>query len=388
LRPDHARATCLVVASAAAGWLGWSGYVLAIPLSLAFPVLWSIARSRRIAGLVSTAYFLAASRGLPQGVAAFYGSDLLPGVLLWIAASSGFVFVHALLWRRAGELRQAPRYIAACILMAVPPFGILGWAHPITAAGILFPGWGWLGLVGLAAGLSVLTTRYRPVAIVALSGLWIWSAASWTPPVPPPGWKGVDLDLGASLGRDASLGRQVELVQAAHAAMQARDQLVTLPESAIGFWTPTVERVWQESLKGGGGIVIAGASEVVDGGYDNVLVAITGHGGTITYRERMPVPGSMWQPWRAWLGESGGARAHFFENPVVEIGGKRVAPLICYEQLIVWPILQSIAHEPDLIVAVGNGWWTAGTSIIGIQKASASAWARLFDKPLVLSFNQ
>lgn len=58
-----------------------------------------------------------------------------------------------------------------------------------------------------------------------------------------------------------------------------------------------------------------------------------------------------------------------------------------YEQLIVWPILQSMAHDPELIIAVGNGWWTAGTSIVGIQTASAAAWARLFDKPLVISFN-
>jgi hypothetical protein len=44
-------------------------------------------------------------------------------------------------------------------------------------------------------------------------------------------------------------------------------------------------------------------------------------------------------------------------------------------------------HDPDVIVAVGNGWWTAGTSIVAIQRASATAWARLFGKPLILSFN-
>lgn len=102
----------------------------------------------------------------------------------------------------------------------------------------------------------------------------------------------------------------------------------------------------------------------------------------------MPVPGAMWQPWRALLGKTGGARAHFFENPVVAINGTRIAPLICYEQLIAWPVLQSMLHDPELIVAIGNGWWTAGTSIVGIQTASAVAWANLFDKPLVISFNR
>jgi hypothetical protein len=368
--------------------LAWSGFVLALPLSIIFPVVWSTAKSRKVAALVSGGYFLAASRGLPQGVATFYGSHMLPGILLWVIASSAFVFVHTLLWTAADGLQRAFRYLAAGILMAVPPFGILGWAHPITAAGVLFPGWGWIGLVALATGLAVLVSRYRPVAIFALSGMWAWSAASWTPAFVPLGWTGVDLEYGASLGRDASLQRQLVLAGAALEKFSAGGWVTVLPESALGLWTPTSERVWQRALKGSDMNVIAGAAVVVDRGYDNALVAITEAGGKIIYRERMPVPGAMWQPWRSLLGGSGGARAHFFDNPVVDIGGTRVAPLICYEQLLVWPILHSIFHDPDMIVAVGNGWWTEGTSIVPIQTASAVAWARLFDKPLITSFNR
>ncbi len=69
------------------------------------------------------------------------------------------------------------------------------------------------------------------------------------------------------------------------------------------------------------------------------------------------------------------------------VGTTRIAPLICYEQLIVWPVLQSMLHSPDIIVATGNGWWTAGTPIVAIQTASVTAWAKLFDQPLVLAFN-
>ncbi len=387
MRPDL-RTSLLIVSAIGGGWLAWRGVALALPLSLAFPVVWSMAKSRDVAALISGGYFLAASRGLPQGVAAFYGSDLLPGILLWIIASSSFVLVHTLLWTAADGLQRAFRYLAAGILMAVPPFGILGWAHPITAAGVLFPGWGWLGLVALAIGLAVLVTRYRPIAILALSGMWAWSAAGWTPALLPPGWRGVDLKYGASLGRDPSLQRQRDLTGAALGMFPARGWVTVFPESALGFWTPTAERVWKRALKGSDNIVIAGAAVVDDGGYDNVLVAVTEAGGKIIYRERMPVPGSMWQPWHSWFGESEGARAHFFENPVIEIGDKRVAPLICYEQLIVWPVLQSLAGDPNLIIVVGNGWWTAGSSIVDIQTASAVAWARLFDKPLVTSFNR
>ncbi|MBB2687768.1 UNVERIFIED_ORG: apolipoprotein N-acyltransferase [Rhizobium etli] len=173
----------------------------------------------------------------------------------------------------------------------------------------------------------------------------------------------------------------------ARAAARAPDDIVVLPESTLGLWTVTVERFWQRELSGTGLTIVAGAAVVDEAGYDNVVVAISESKSSVIYRERMPVPGSMWQPWQGLIGGSGGARAHFFSNPAVEVAGARVAPLICYEQLIVWPILQSMLHDPDLIVTIGNGWWTSGTSIVDIQRASASAWARLFNKPLVISFN-
>jgi len=158
-------------------------------------------------------------------------------------ASASFVIVHAVLWtkhrgedasrRKGTDAARALRYLIVIVLMALPPFGITGWAHPLTAAGVLFPGWGWL----------------------------------------------------------------------------------------------------------------------------------------------------------RWTGQGGGARADFFANPVVEVDGVRIAPLICYEQLILWPVLQSMLYSPEVIVAVGNGWWTENTSIVAIEKASVLAWARLFGLPIVMAFN-
>jgi hypothetical protein len=376
----------LIASAVASGWIAWSGYVLLLPVALAFPVLWSQARNRTTAALVSAGYFLAASRGLPQGVATFYAADLLPGLLLWLIASASFVAVHAALWSRH-EKSLPVRYLAAFLLMMLPPFGITGWAHPVTAAGVLLPGTGWYGLIATIAGLTGLVSRWRPVIAIALGGFWLWSAAFWTEPDVPKTWRGVDLELHASLGREAGLQHQRDLIATVLRAAAGDTRFVVLPESALGFWTPSVERLWKRDLSGSVVTVIAGATVIDAEGYDNVLVAIDRNGGRILYRERMPVPGSMWQPWRLWLGQSGGARADFFANPVVGIGPARLTPLICYEQLIVWPVLQSMFFDPDVIVAVGNGWWAAGTSIVAVQRASATAWARLFSKPLVLSFN-
>ena len=383
---DGVQSLGLIALAGLAGGVGWSGHVLALPAAFAFPALWAFSRSRRITAAVSAAYFLAASRGLPQGVANFYASDLGPGLLLWVAASLAFAVVHAALWTRRPGKGRAVRYLVAAALMGVPPFGIVGWAHPLTAAGVLFPDWGWWGLTAAGVGLLAMTTRWWPVASIVLSGFWVWSATTWTPPSLPEGWAGVDLNLGQSLGRDATLERQHELL-AAVKRKAGEGARIVLPESALGFWTPTMERLWRSELEGTRVTVIGGAAIVDDAGYDNVMIAMSAAASEVLYRERMPVPVSMWQPWRPWLGESGGARAHFFANPVTEIDGARTAPLICYEQLILWPVLQSALHSPAVVVAVGNGWWTKGTSIVAIQKASAEAWARLFGVPLVTAFN-
>jgi hypothetical protein len=352
-----------------------------------FPALWAHSPSRLVAGIVAAGYFLAASRGLPQGVANFYAADLWPGLMLWVGAAASFVCVHAALWTRHPGNGGAVRYLAAAVLMGLPPFGITGWAQPITAAGVLFPGWGWWGLAATAAGLAAMTSRYWLAAAIAFAGFWIWSATTWMPPDPPQGWKGVDLEYGASLGREASLEHNRDLIATVRRQAGAGDRVVVLPESALGFWTPTVARAWQDGLRDLDVTVIAGAAVIDASRYDNVMMAISGNEARILYRERMPVPVSMWQPWQAWMGHGGGARAHLFSNPVVDLAGTKVAPLICYEQLILWPALHSMLHAPDVFVAIGNGWWTAGTSIVAIQRTSATAWAQLFRRPIVMAFN-
>jgi hypothetical protein len=396
---DRWKSILLIIASIGCGGIGWSGEVLLLPLATFFPLLWAMAPSRTIAAFVAAGYFLAASRGLPQGVANFYATDLWPGLALWVMASASFVIVHAVLWtkhrgedasrRKETDVARALRYLVVIVTMALPPFGITGWAHPLTAAGVLFPGWGWWGVGATAILLVLITGRRWQIAVAALGGLYVWSATNWTPPKLTPGWMAVDLKHGGTLGRDGSLAYQRNLIDTVRKAAEAGEdvRVAVLPESALGFWTPTVARVWQEGLRGSNFTVIAGAAVIDPRGYDNVIVALSGNAGNVLYRERMPVPGSMWQPWLRWTGQDGGARADFLGNPAVEVGAVRIAPLICYEQLIVWPVLQSMLHSPEAIVAVGNGWWTENISIVAIQKASVAAWARLFGLPVVMAFN-
>lgn len=385
--PNAASAIGLTGLAVATGAIGWSGEPLALPLALAFPAFWALAPSRLGAAMVSAGYFLAASRGLPQGVINFFDGGIAEGIALWIAASLAFVVVHAALWTERAGWGKAARYGLVAVLMSVAPFGIVGWAHPVTAAGIVFAGWGWSGLAATAIGLLAMTSRIWPIATLILGGAFAWSAANWTAPNLPEGWASVDTQFGGERGAHAGLAQHLDTIALVKAEAAKGRPVVVLPEGAAGIWTPTVERLWVRSLGGLDITVVAGAIIVDAQGYDNVMVEITGDGARILYRERMPVPVSMWQPWRAMIGDGAGARAHFFANPVVETAGMRIVPLICYEQLLIWPVLQSALHRPDMIVATGNGWWTEDTNIVAIQTAATIAWARLFDLPLALAFN-
>lgn len=374
----------LVGASIAVGSMAWSGHVSALPLACAFPALWALAPTRLVAALVTMTYFLAASRDLPQGASTYLGIGLIESAGLWFAASASFVFVHTLLWTSKPGWQRMARYGVATILMAFPPFGIIGWAAPITAAGVLFPEWGWAGLAATATGLLVMTMRAWPLAALALGGPWAWSTAAWTPPTTPQGWIGINTGFDYSDKAKANDYEQhLATIAMVKRAADEGHSVIVLPESAFGTWTATTERLWTQSLNGSDVTVLGGAVVLNAQGYDNVIVKLTATGSHTLYRQRMPVPVAMWRPWMA-----GGAKAEFFRNPVAEVRGLRLAPVICAEHLLVWPVLQSMAGQPDVLVAIGNGWWAEGSRVVASQVAQVEAWAALFAVEFVHSFNE
>ncbi len=376
------------MAAIAIALVAWSGEPRLLPAAMLFPALWALARTRLCAALVAAGYFLAASRGLPQGVSNFYGAGFAAGIALWIAASALFVAVHLVAWSSLPGKGRAIRYGIGAIVLSVPPMGILGWAHPITAAGILFPGWSWFGLLAAAVVLLAMTMRLWPVTMAVLSALWLWSALFWTTPMSAQGWVAVDTLFGGSNGRYADYQQHLATIEGVRERARAGASVIVLPESALGVWTPTIERLWTRALQDLDVTVYGGAVIVDETGYDNVMIEVSGQDAAVRYRQRMPVPVSMWQPWLSLVGRPAGARADFFANPIVHVDGFRAATLVCYDQLLVWPMLQSATGSPDLVVAPSNGWWTSGTNIVAVQAASSTAWARLFDLLLVIAVNK
>jgi apolipoprotein N-acyltransferase len=90
----------------------------------------------------------------------------------------------------------------------------------------------------------------------------------------------------------------------------------------------------------------------------------------------------MWRPFAR-----SGVQLHLAGPAVLPVAGQRAAVLICYEQLLTWPILTSLLRKPTVIVAVANDYWARGTTIPASQLTAVRAWARLMALPYVSATN-
>jgi len=59
-----------------------------------------------------------------------------------------------------------------------------------------------------------------------------------------------------------------------------------------------------------------------------------------TFQQRIPIPYAMWRPW-----DNIGVPIHYFGPATLAIEHRRAAPIICYEQLLVAPVLLSIREK-------------------------------------------
>jgi apolipoprotein N-acyltransferase len=114
--------------------------------------------------------------------------------------------------------------------------------------------------------------------------------------------------------------------------------------------------------------------------YFNAMV-VRGAQATIV-PQRIPVPVAMWNPFRpdsAQLNLSGAG--------LVQVGQERVGVVICYEQLIVWPVLMTMIQRPTVLYAPANDYWATSTTIPTFQRTATRSWARLFGIPCLVVVN-
>lgn len=357
---------------------GWGVDIDFMPLSLLLAAAWSLAPCRLWAALVAVVYYCTASRGLPIGTATYFEVGLFSGVVLWVAGCSLLAIPFGALWRQSKK-HKAALFPFVLLIVSIPPFGVVGWTNPLTSAGLLFPGTGLLGLllVVLIASLLVLKPYFSfglvPVVLVLIF-------IPQPKAVEPDGWAGIStserFDTGSANHLETYF-RQQRLLQLAN---DEQRKIVLFPESAAGLWSNSASDLWINSLANK--TVFIGAEVPTGTSYDNALVRVNSEGSQVLYKQRMPVPISMYQPWAET-----GANAYWFADPVVKIGEAKAGVLICYESLLVWPVIHS-AVQADFLISVGNFWWAKDTSIPKIQSSALLAWSALFDLPLVSAANR
>ena len=168
------------------------------------------------------------------------------------------------------------------------------------------------------------------------------------------------------------------------AALSSHGRFLVFPEVAVRRWTAATDAFWAEPLSIAGKTLLIGASQPTPGSsrYHNSVVIVGKHSRP-PFHQRIPVPGGMWNPLRP----EGGFALDLFGSGTVEVGGERAAILICYEQLLTWPMLRSALAKPTLLVGVSNLIWCESTVVPSVQRACLQSWARLFGLPVLSAVN-
>lgn len=374
-----------ILAGAALGAATWL-FTAPIALTLLLPVIWLNARNRWTAGGVVVAYYLAGAFDIISITQAFFGESMATGVAAWLGQAALLAIPWLILWapNRSGAIW---RTIVVMLATIIPPWGLINWLSPMLAAGELFPGAGLAGILATVALTVALIAwprwpmhvRYQILVLVVAVSCGLNGLVSLSPrPPAPAGWVGVNTALGVLPPDDraAQFDRagSVKKMAVQHAG---QGTLVVLPEGIVGRWRPAV-RYWLGPTAILVGADVHGSSP----GYRNALVdARDGH---VVASARIPMPVSLWKPWAPETS----AHANPLGAGVTEINGHRAAISFCYEDLIVFPHLVSLAHQPEVLLSVANNWFIRdGSRASSIQERSVSAVARLFFVPLVRAVN-
>jgi hypothetical protein len=388
-----------ILLSATLGFAISTGSPLGLSISILAPVVFLRQSCRRSAYVCSAAYYLAAVRDLVVVSRNFFGptSGLAEGVLLWIISASLLSLPWLWAWSKS-QVAALWRSPIALLLTVMPPLGLIGWASPIAAAGLLFPGECFVGfaLTLFLPGLLVIGT-----AEINFGCLILLLCAHFAAPPPPHAlarWEAVNTHFGevghggADLLREYRIGRELQRF-----VNRSSAQVIIFPEAVAASWTA-------ELFQGKGKTIVLGVTTpapqaldltatiaalqsspaeqvtTVPASYQNELLIRGAANGE--FSQRVPVPLGMWKPFT-----STGVALNLAGTGLVTIAGERVAPIICYEQLIVWPTLTSFLERPTAIVAVSNDVWVSETAVPRVQRTAMLAWSELFRVPLLIAAN-
>jgi hypothetical protein len=372
-----------LLSAAVIGLVAWHGHFWALPLGLIAPCLIAAQPSRIAAGCTALVYYGSASLPVIAVSEVYWPSNSALAIGLWFAAAAVLSLPWVVFWTPRPAVRPWA-VTAALVLSAVPPLCIVGWASPLTSTGVLFPGSAWFGIAAVVAlpGLLIRRTT-RIVGIFAATTASLILNLESKPVNIPTGWEAEMTRIHRGNREDSLAEFRIEQ-RLQNAVTQSDARFLVFPEAAVRHWTEATEAFWSPALDGTQKTVLLGAGQAIPSSsqyYNSVL--IFGKEPRNAVHQRIPVPGGMWNP----LQPEGTFAADLFAAGTVDVGGQRAAILICYEQLLAWPMLRSALEHPTLLIVISNEAWTSRTVVPRVQQACARAWARLFGLPLISAIN-
>ena len=370
------------------------------------PLVWAEAEDRRSAFLVPFVFYLTVSRGIVPGAYVFFrDGSIVRAMTLWILSASALAIPYWLLHVREikNKTRRALGTLLAITASMPPPLGLIGWTNPLTATGLFFSGLGWYGLASmliLYVGAALFSTLRRSLIILVLIAVPFFNIPA-TPEKITTGnvtIQSVDTYFGRMASGSADFDIQYERERSVFHYLRENERngqfigsdIVILPETVIGRMYPTTMKRWERFFAPAAEkdvVFIAGGEVPTHHGakYDNVMTSFEKEGKRQIIKQRFPVPFSMYRPFTV-----SGANAYISslgELSIIEIHGKKLGFLVCYEQFLTWPLLTLMSQKPDVIIASANLWWCGNTSLPEIRASAISLWSRLFNVPLISATN-
>lgn len=390
------RPVCAIPLSALCGasWMlpmPWAGPLL----SLAFVGLVLAQEKALHRYLVALVYYGAGSVGLLRGVAVFFGphAPVWEGAFLWLGSSG--------LLAAGWSLADRPwRAIVVLLFDAlVPPLSFFDWLSPLASAGVLFPGFGWVGLIltliwaiGVWYLLWPLEDRDQAWTAAGLFSA-VLIANAWPmlhPAQPPDGWRGVDLHVGpATTNILANQERHAAILR--ETLSQSRGATVLLlPETLETDWAGNAWSIQRAVPRGQTWLVGMSVPRRLGLLTDSIVALQHNKPQKVLFNSAFPVPVSMWHPWSQGTGyvdsQNVGYEASWWES-VRKIEGIRAWTSICYDQLLPWVWMEALIQHPQVILLTNNEWWARGTGIPTVQRNTAWAWGRLLGVPEIEAEN-
>jgi hypothetical protein len=418
-----------------------TGYPLGIIAAAGMPLACLTPGRREVAFKSASAYYIAGLWPMVPGLHRYIGQSttLLIPIAIWIFTALLLSVPWTVAWT-SDRLHCLWREPLALLATTIPPLGIIGLASPLTAAGYLFPGTGWTGLAavallpGILLSTQVLDVRRRWVVRCFVIGfcIGITGEARVLRPgdaQPPRGWIAVNTHFGDVSGpfRDFPAAQFIQ-----QKADETSARVLIFPEAIVPRWSEATEAFWHQSLdrcRSRGQTLAIGAglpakaglanddrerlrdlrsydfgaaidalkrmdtptaihgSVIPDGvvtprqeRIDNTMLIVGAE--SATFYQRVPVPVGMWRPFSRIS-----VPLRLNAPGVLAIDHQRAAVLICYEQLLTFPILASMLQHPTAIVGISNTFWVDGTPIPRYQTTAIRAWAKLFRLPYFLAVN-